>query len=371
MLGKLASRSAVIIAAAVVVMVVVFVSLYYESGVENTVTQDTSTATQNRSAPTVTATLPPLPAAAAASPSDEPNDAVVATPEPPKEVTYEEAEAAFLERRYGTAVELFAAYTDRKVTNPWGYYMLGLSAWKAGDHERAEAAFARALELDPRHVKSRLNLSRVYLDTGKPLEALDTINDALALDPESNVAYRLKGRVFRQIGQKPQAVEAYRHAIQIDDQDAWSMNNLGLIYLEEELFDKALPPLARAVELQSDNAIFLNNLGMALESTGHYRAAEEAYMSAVAIDVSYEKAAANLDRIAVVLEDPDLESLDLVLVARSFVDEMKSWGEKLAAGGEPESVGTVIGGGLPESTDVIADAVVVSDADSTENGPGQ
>ena len=46
--------------------------------------------------------------------------------------------------------------------------MLGLSAWKAGDHDRATSAFDRALQLDPNHRKSLFNSSRVLLEMGNP-----------------------------------------------------------------------------------------------------------------------------------------------------------------------------------------------------------
>ena len=68
----------------------------------------------------------------------EPAEPVIATPEPPKEVTYKDAEAAFLDTNYGEAVELFTRYTERKSGNPWGFYMLGLSAWKARDDDAYE-----------------------------------------------------------------------------------------------------------------------------------------------------------------------------------------------------------------------------------------
>jgi superkiller protein 3 len=203
--------------------------------------------------------------------------------------------------------------------------MLGLSAWKAGDYQLSEQAFERALELDSNHVKSHLNLSRVLLDTGRPMDALDRINDALAIDPESNAAYRLKGRMFRQVRQNPQAVEAYRRAIQIDDQDAWSMNNLGMIYLQEDMVDKALPPLARAVELRRDVAMFRNNLGMALELSGRYRAAEDVYRTAVDTDPMNEKAAENLARIEQVREELDIEPVDLAELSQRFADEIAGW----------------------------------------------
>jgi tetratricopeptide (TPR) repeat protein len=224
---------------------------------------------------------------------------VVAIQEPaiPVMVTYEEAETAYNEGRYGDALELFTHYTERKSENPWGFYMLGLAAWKAGDLETAKKAFERALELDPDHVKAWLNLGRVYLDMGKPEDALTKIDEAMALDPESNVVYRLQGRAFHQLGRWEDAIDAYYQAIAIDDRDAWAMNNMGLILIEKKLFDEALRPLARAVVLRDDIAVFQNNLGMVLEWMGHFQAAEDAYRTAVAIEVTSRKRSLSARRI--------------------------------------------------------------------------
>jgi len=248
----------------------------------------------------------------------------------PRVVTYEEAETAYSERRYGEAVALFESYSERKPENPWGHYMVGLSAWKAGEYERAEDAFGRALELDHDHVKSLLNLSRVYLDTERPQDALTRIEEALELDAGSVVGQRLKGRAYHELGQLDDAIDAYRQAILADEQDVWSMNNMGLILIEQGRHQQALLPLARAVELRGDVAIFQNNLGMALEHTGHFRAAEAAYREAVAGDPGYGKAQENLSRVEVVKEDPNLEPVDLEQLARSFEDEVDGWREALA-----------------------------------------
>ncbi len=280
--------------------------------------------------------LPELETTEAAEPGE--NIAVVPAPEIPKEVSYEEAEQAFLEGRHDEAVDLFTRYTDRRSSNPWGFYMLGLSAWKAGEVEQAESAFERALELDPQHLKSWLNLARVRLDTSRPEAALEAIDEALAIDSESNVAGRLQGRAYHQLGQAEEAIDAYRRAILLDGGDVWSMNNMGLILIEEGRFEEALPPLARAVDLREDKAIFLNNLGIALENTGHYRAAEEAYKTAVAVDGTHEKAFVNLARAEGLEEDPSLGPVDLAELAQSFIDEVEGWREAVAYRDQPEAI---------------------------------
>ena len=234
-----------------------------------------------------------------------PVEVAATEPEPnlTRQVSYEDAETAFKERRYEEAVDLFTRYTERKTENPWGYYMLGLSARMTRDYDIAERAFERALELDPQHVKSLLNLSRVLLVTDRADIALGKIDGALSIDAESTDAYRLRGRALRQLGRKNDAVRAYQHAIVLDDHDVWSMNNMALMLIEEGRFDDALPALSRAVEIE-DHPVFFNNLGMALEGTGRFRAAEEAYRAAVTLDGVYVNASANLARVELVLEDP-------------------------------------------------------------------
>jgi Flp pilus assembly protein TadD len=327
MLSKLKHPIVLVCGAAAVAMVLIFVSVYDWGGDETNRTDVTYRNTQRPVPVTVSQSLPqstttPTPGVVTPEPIAE----VAATePEAPKEVTYEQAEAAFFERNYEEAVTLFTSYTERKSENPWGYYMLGLSAWKAGSNEDAEAAFETALELDQKHVKSWINLSRVLLDASRPSEALARLDEVLALDPQSNAAYRLRGRAFHQLGRIDEAVVSYRRAIQIDDTDAWSMNNLGLVYIEEGRIDEALPALARAVELRDDVAVMYNNLGMALELTGRFRDAEETYAKAMAVDGGHDKGYANFIRVEGVIEDPAVESADLAALAQAFVEEIESW----------------------------------------------
>ncbi len=237
-------------------------------------------------------------------------------------VTYGEAEAAFLERRYGAAVDLFTVYTEGKPDNPWGFYMLGLSAWKAGEYDTSEEAFERALERDPGHVKSLLNLSRVLLETGRAGDALARIDEALDVDPASGDGYRLQGRALHELGRNDEATEAYGEAILLNGRDAWSMNNLGLLLIQGGRHEDALQPLARAVQIDSTVAAFYNNLGIALEVTGRYEQATQAYRKALELDGSHEKASVNLRRVEQLEPGPRVEPVDLETLAEEFVAQI-------------------------------------------------
>ena len=240
-------------------------------------------------------------------------------------VTFELADSAYRNRRYDDATTLFKAYTENRPSNPWGFYMLGLSAWKSGDRAQAESAFVQALSLDSTHVKSHLNLSRVLLEDGQPDSALTHIEAAIALDSVSSEPLRLQGRAFEALDKTDDAIVAYQHAIVRDSGDVWAMNNLGALYIRLGRFEDAIGPLARAVELNDKVATFSNNLGMALENTGRIADAITQYRAALAIEGTYGKAVSNLQRVQQVKQDPSVTPIDLTERSKQFQEETTKW----------------------------------------------
>ena len=259
------------------------------------------------------------------SPSLDSSVSASSRPLPPVPVSYEDAESAFTKGNYSDAAELFAAYIESKPENPWGRYMLGLSAWKAGDLARAEQAFDEALTLDPAHLKSMLNSTRVLLERGKNAEALERVTGALEIAPQSAEASRLHGRVLAQIGRNDEAIVAYQRAAALDERDTWAMNNLGLLYIQLGRYTEALPPLARATELNPRSPVFQNNLGQALERLGYYPEARKAYESAVASDSGYVKASTGLARVTGIEQPEGVTAPDLKALADEFRAAVQQW----------------------------------------------
>jgi tetratricopeptide (TPR) repeat protein len=246
-------------------------------------------------------------------------------------VSFADGEAAYQSKNYGEATKLFERYIDRRPDNPWGHYMLGLSAWKSGDLVKSEAAFENALRLDPKHMKSLVNLSRVLIEQKRYDDAIVKLTAAEEVDPESATVPRLVARAHSAKGEFEQAVDAYRRAIALDMSDAWSMNNLGLLYLEHGFVEDALPYLAKAILMKENVAAFHNNLGMALEHQGRFVAAATAYKGALTADPGYKKAKQNLARVEAVKSGPE-EPFDLAEVARGTdEDRMVASDETIAA----------------------------------------
>jgi predicted Zn-dependent protease len=254
-----------------------------------------------------------------------PERGVPTTPVVTGPVSFERAESSYAGRRYEEAVVLFTAYTAEQPENPWGFYMLGLSTWKLGDRVAAEQALRRALELDSTHVKARLNLGRVLIESGRPDDALVELDRALVGDPSVGEAHRLKGRAYDVRGEVEQAIAAYHRAIVLDTTDVWAMNNLGVLLIQQGRAEEGIGPLARATALRPGSPVFQNNLGSALESSGHRTAAVEAYGAALAADSTYSKARISLERVSSLDSSAPDFPIDVDQVARGFSDVIARW----------------------------------------------
>lgn len=209
----------------------------------------------------------PVETTAMAPATHSPTSVLPPEPEQPP-VTYSEAEAAFLEGRHGEAVDLFGRYVERRPTNPWGHYMLGLSAWKGGYLDIAEAHLMESVLIDPNHVKGRVNLARVLIELGQPAAAREHARIAEGLDAEDVPAKRTLARALAATGDHEGALAKYEEALWIDPEDRWSLNNMGYLMIRRGRHEDAIGPLALAVRLDSTNTTFLNNLGSALASAG-------------------------------------------------------------------------------------------------------
>ena len=233
-------------------------------------------------------------------------------------VTYGDAESAYLDRRYREALDLFTVYTEQHPKNPWGFYMYALSAWKSGENQDAEVGFQTALDLDPNHLKSYLNLARVLLEENRPQEALTQAQLAKEIDADHGETFRILGRAYHNLGETDLAVESYLTATTLDENDAWAANNMGLVLIQSGRFAEALSPLARATQLQPDRGVFQNNLGIALERSGHFTQATEAFQAALNTDETNEKILGNLDRVSALVESTDSVQVNLAELALGF-----------------------------------------------------
>jgi tetratricopeptide (TPR) repeat protein len=87
------------------------------------------------------------------------------------------------------------------------------------EFDDAEAAYLKALDVDPGHVASRLGLGNVYLRSGRLSGALDQYEGILRAEPD-NVTARLRlAEVHLRSGRLEESVDAANEVLRIDPAD--------------------------------------------------------------------------------------------------------------------------------------------------------
>lgn len=128
--------------------------------------------------------------------------------------------------RHGEALEPFEQalllQPDAKTA-----FLLAAAAQKAGNTDKAIAAYGQALVLDPKYVKAQYNLALAYMDVKKYAEAVAAFDGLISLEGPTYRAYNNQGLSYFYLGKYDQALEGFETALDLE-KSAAVMNNIGM-----------------------------------------------------------------------------------------------------------------------------------------------
>ena len=104
---------------------------------------------------------------------------------------------------------------------------------EANSPRQAQAAYQRALALDPSHAGARVNLGRLLHEDGHPLAAAHHYRLALAARPDDAIAAFNLGVALEDLGRVTEAIAAYEQAIAADPAAADAHFNVAGLYEKE------------------------------------------------------------------------------------------------------------------------------------------
>lgn len=181
--------------------------------------------------------------------------------------------------------------------HPEAQYLQGTLFEYAGQLERAERAYQRAIALDSTFSRAHDALAGVYARTGRLDEATASIRRALRYEPGSDHAYFNLGNTLYQAGRAADAVEAYKRALRLNPRHSKAWNNLAAVYITEHDYDEAIQALRKALELEPDNRRAYNNLGLAYYHKGELEPARQAFEATLQISPGDAYALGWLERL--------------------------------------------------------------------------
>jgi tetratricopeptide (TPR) repeat protein len=128
-------------------------------------------------------------------------------------------------RRQAAAARLRADELDAEQ-----WFDLGLEL-EVTSPEEARDAYRRALELDPVHLDTRVNLGRLLQEAGRHEEAAAHYRAILEGHPDHATAWFNLGVALEDLGRTRDAIKAYQEAIRVDRKMADAYYNLARLYV--------------------------------------------------------------------------------------------------------------------------------------------
>ncbi len=154
-------------------------------------------------------------------------------------------------------------------------YERGYEAYRSGRLEEAASsmneavlAFGNTEEPDEILISSLVALGQVRLRLGQPEGAEAAFGRALALDPDNVMAHMGMGTVRDQQGKYDHAIARFRHAAELQPENSTALYNLGSLLLTVDEVDGAIEALERCVAAQSDMPQAHRSLGNAYARAG-------------------------------------------------------------------------------------------------------
>jgi tetratricopeptide (TPR) repeat protein len=161
----------------------------------------------------------------------------------------------------------------------------GWSKLSLGDHEGAEAALRRALELSPNDVQAEALLGWALMLQEKYDDALLMFQKVLMRQPQNALARINVGYICLKKGIFGEAIEHLSRAIRLDNDKKASLYAhfyLGLVYLERDMFEDAQTFFRKTIALGPGLIEAYFELGRALWFNGQRDEAMETWQSGFA-----------------------------------------------------------------------------------------
>jgi tetratricopeptide (TPR) repeat protein len=163
--------------------------------------------------------------------------------------------------------------------NPEMHYYLAnaLAERRKPAEAEAEAAYRKALALQPGWALAHSNLGSVLREQKRPAEAEAACRQALALRPDYALGHNNLGVALLDLKRPAEAEAACRRALALQPDYATAYNNLGLALLDQKRPAEAEAACRQAIALRPDFALAYTTLGNALQDLKRPAEAEAAH----------------------------------------------------------------------------------------------
>jgi len=202
-------------------------------------------------------------------------------------------------------ISFFQGQIDKNPYSDIAWYNLAICFNKLEMYEKALEAFDYALLINDKNSLAWFNKANTWINLDSFSEALNCMYKSMDLEPGNAVVLCGIGVCLEKMERVDDALGWYNRALEIDPllSDAWY--GLGVCYELQGNYADSISNLRKAVELSPESEEYWFSLAEALERDDQSDLAIDAYQQALAIDMSYFEARAQLMNLYFRLARPE------------------------------------------------------------------
>lgn len=169
------------------------------------------------------------------------------------------------------------------------HYKMGLVLLKTGAAADALPHFNAVIEIDPMNAHGYEGRGRTLLALREHEQAEVALRRAVELDSGLWKAHEALGVLYDQLGTFEESISEYQAALAVRPNEPSVLNNLGVAYYLKKDYPKAIATFERALSFtpEQERARTYNNLGRAYARSGSYSRAFDAFRRGSSAPTAY------------------------------------------------------------------------------------
>ncbi len=145
-----------------------------------------------------------------------------------------------------------AAFANRGIL--WERLPFENAKEQAKNRSYAEQDYLKAIELNPNIPETYNNLGALYIDMGRPSQAVYYLTEAIIRNPDYFTALMNRAIAYSKMGRSSEALADFNSAFQLRQDEPLLFLNRGLAYFEQGQYELALDDYTYLISLNPDDA---------------------------------------------------------------------------------------------------------------------
>lgn len=190
------------------------------------------------------------------------------------------AQTALATHDTDSALRELRALQARKPDSAPAYALMGDVYLLRQQLPEAEAAYQKALQVEPNNPVVETQLGALYLKSGQLEKAREALARAVQIEPRNPAAYLDLGLALQQMGNVPEAIAAYQKAVELRPDLLPAQFNLGQLAMSARRYDDAIAAFQQAARLRPQDPSIQIWLANAYQAKGMTKEAQQTFARA-------------------------------------------------------------------------------------------